>query len=526
MPSITLLRFWGALVLFLCLCSGPSIKAQDASNKIGGDDLIATFLDRNAGLDKRRNAIWRISNDRELPRTVPMQAIETALVDRDISIRIHGLHILGKCGGTDQQRIYSLIRRSLKDPDDRIRNAALEAIAQLGERGKPLETEVISMLDDQHWLVRRRATEALGAIRIIKDPQTVRKLETLESLDRDYITKETLGKLELDQQAIRAQFLTSYDKIDDFSLACAVQRGMFALYPNNPPILAAVRRALSGGSKELKESALSSLKHKPLPANVGGFLITYLKDRELRPTILEYLCQVQSDPHEAIGKALVQFSQDVTDENTRDLSFQALEHLAGFSDTALLRLVQYLDLPYRHYDCAKAIAQYARRAFSKNVFLIVIYKSNSSTDYGDFFAALANGRSSHSTFEELGLLGNDWRFALKGQTDKVARFTVDCQYEYGVFSSNDNGNLNPVSGKESVWCSTWLPNPKVAWFEYRVDLDPRFVPQPPKALVDHLSLKGHEAVSEYRIRYRLRAYGKGGVLLFEKIIEYLVPYSC
>jgi len=498
-------------VLALLFLAKPYADAQDPSTQM----WLQTFLNKHAGLRERQKAMWELAG--ESAKKIPFDVIETAVKDENTSIRIHGLHALAQRGPTDDQRTYVLLTECFRDRDSIIRGVALETVASLAERGRPLQKEVVLLLSDPAWLMTRRAIEALGAMKIIDDPETIQKLK---SRINEYPAKEVFGKIELREDAIRKHYLTNYNQVDDLYLACAIQRGMFRMYPKTAPILAALKKALASGNKDRKETVFRALLYDPLPPAAGAILISFLDDHRTQDQILQYLGCLTCDPQEIIGEALVRFSQRQRD----DRSLHTLTRIATVSDRALLYLIRMADKPIWAYEAKRTVARFAKRVFGKGAFFIELRQGNKTAD---FFPVMGDGSKSHVQHEEIAFLGNDMNIVLVGPTSKVKRFSVESQYEFGIFkyTSTPGGDGSQTLLRGGLEYSKWLPNPRVSQFEFKVDLSSDKVPVPVAYSLRKRAQKNSD-ISPCRIRYRLRAYALNGTLLFEKLIIYVISYGC
>jgi HEAT repeat protein len=107
----------------------------------------------------------------------------------DPHIRQHAAYMLGGAG--DGRAVQNLLG-ALHDPDKGVRAQTMQALVKLGT---PAVNPLLGLLADQHWVIRYRATEALG---LIGDPRAVTPLTNLLSDEKDhvrYMAAKGLGRI-------------------------------------------------------------------------------------------------------------------------------------------------------------------------------------------------------------------------------------------------------------------------------------------------------------------------------------------
>lgn len=107
----------------------------------------------------------------------------------DPHIRRYAAYLLD---GAGEERTLRNLIASLHDPDKGVRAMAMQALVNLGA---PAIGPLLDLLADHHWVVRYRATEALG---LIGDQRAVKPLVDLLDDEKDhvrYMAAKGLGRI-------------------------------------------------------------------------------------------------------------------------------------------------------------------------------------------------------------------------------------------------------------------------------------------------------------------------------------------
>ena len=321
--------------LLLCLIVLSLFSPSVADPVTDGHDELATLLsefeNKNTSLEKRREIIYGISNNPKLRTKIPLRIIQKALNDSNISIRLHGLTILKY--SEDLNLIVYLLRSCLTNFDDQIRLNALRVVADIDWSGcliggrTELSKTVADLLSNSKLAVS--AIEALRSLKIIDDPDIVARLSRACSTQR---CTYPIGDIELTQDTINYQFMTSYNSIENFELAAAIQRGFLHNCHHNTPILKTISASLESTNTDRKEQAIRVFLYKPLPLAAAKKLVRYLSDSDTARQIVRYLSYLNEDPSGEIAQTILKCKADWS------YIERALTHLVNFNDQALLGL--------------------------------------------------------------------------------------------------------------------------------------------------------------------------------------------
>jgi len=522
---IPLFRTLLSVALASLLATSPAaIHHAAAENNLAASELVDSFLNPESSLDERRKAMFHLSRDERNARELPVELIAKALVDQNISIRLHGVFAL-RFKQPPSARCLELLSQALRDKNAIVRHNALDSVSALGKAAKPLESDIRGCLLNPDYLVQVTATETLAGLPELS-PDTIialtRKLESPHASIRGAAAQalRRAGR----RSASSSQALVSAATLGDDPCIISIQQALLATVATTAPVLPAFKKLLAWPSQPYHRLALESLTGSDMrvPQQLHSLLFHFLETGSTEDRRLSLLAlKNASNNHTQVMDSVLRFL-DNNPSILVDYVREALFELASREQGALSRFAQskrFVQLTDNRYEFLRQHRDALKKA---GVALIEFTVEEHPGKRGESIIIAASGKHQNSRRFTLPIaLGASAGYlTVHAETSVADSVRVTVRELGAVFQLYSQGEIPyPQLTSRPKPVSAWRTQRPLPGRTYRIDLNPNV------GIGYGSKLKSNQYFALHTVAIRVQGF-KAGKLIFERILHYEIPQSC